>query len=167
MRGEGWGELQGLSQWVQLFTGAKINLADLSPYLIYKVVPSRNWYTKSSSFYELNQPKMCRRHTVLRATERMQDCIGIIKGVRTLTESEVYYKGTPLHPPPPPPPIVIKSKRGLWVQNGVESNHLSILLSSSSFVKSLRAAGAQVHLRPPPSPLPPLLCSLILLCVPW
>ncbi len=34
--GEG-GELRGLSQWVQLYTGAKINFGDLVPYLIYGV----------------------------------------------------------------------------------------------------------------------------------
>ncbi len=32
--GEG-GELQGLSQWVQLYTGAQINFGDLTPYLTY------------------------------------------------------------------------------------------------------------------------------------
>ncbi len=31
----GGGELRGLSQWVQLFTGAKINFGYLTPYLIY------------------------------------------------------------------------------------------------------------------------------------
>jgi hypothetical protein len=32
---EGRGELQDLSQWVQLYTGAQINIGDLIPYLTY------------------------------------------------------------------------------------------------------------------------------------
>ncbi len=35
MRREG-GELWGLSQWVQLYTGAQINFGDLTPYLTYE-----------------------------------------------------------------------------------------------------------------------------------
>jgi hypothetical protein len=31
----GGGEFQGLSQWVQLYTGAQINFADLTPHLTY------------------------------------------------------------------------------------------------------------------------------------
>ncbi len=31
----GRGELRGLSQWVQLYTGAQINFGDLTPYLTY------------------------------------------------------------------------------------------------------------------------------------
>jgi hypothetical protein len=31
----GGGELRGLSQWVQLYTGAQINFGDLTPYLTY------------------------------------------------------------------------------------------------------------------------------------
>jgi hypothetical protein len=30
--GEGGGELWGLGEWVQLYTGAKINFGDLTPY---------------------------------------------------------------------------------------------------------------------------------------
>ncbi len=36
MRVEG-PELRGLSQWVQLYTGAQINFGDLTPYLTYLV----------------------------------------------------------------------------------------------------------------------------------
>ncbi len=35
MRGKGGGELRGLSQWVQWYTGAQINFGDLTPYLTY------------------------------------------------------------------------------------------------------------------------------------
>jgi len=35
--GGGGGELRGLSQWVQLYTGAQINFGDLTPYLTYVV----------------------------------------------------------------------------------------------------------------------------------
>ncbi len=31
----GGGQLRGLSQWVQLYTGAQINFGDLTPYLTY------------------------------------------------------------------------------------------------------------------------------------
>jgi hypothetical protein len=31
----GKGELRGLSQWIQLYTGAQLNLGDLTPYLTY------------------------------------------------------------------------------------------------------------------------------------
>jgi hypothetical protein len=34
----GGGELRGLSQWVQLYTGAQINFGDLTPYLIYAFI---------------------------------------------------------------------------------------------------------------------------------
>ncbi len=37
--GEGGGELRGLSQWVQLYTGAQINFGDLTPYLNYGISP--------------------------------------------------------------------------------------------------------------------------------
>ncbi len=36
----GGGELRGLSQWVQLYTGAQINCGDLTPYLTYGCAPS-------------------------------------------------------------------------------------------------------------------------------
>jgi hypothetical protein len=40
----GGGKLRGLSQWVQLYTGAQINFADLTPYLTYGCrVSERGW----------------------------------------------------------------------------------------------------------------------------
>ncbi len=35
MQGKGGGELRGLSQWVQLYAGAQINVRDLTAYLTY------------------------------------------------------------------------------------------------------------------------------------
>ncbi len=46
MRGEGRGELLGLSQFVQLYTGAQINFGDLTPYLTYDDMPISTFWWK-------------------------------------------------------------------------------------------------------------------------
>ncbi len=51
----GGGELRGLSQWVQLYTGAQINFGDLTPYLIYEkysqiLLPSMHWFPRSFNY---------------------------------------------------------------------------------------------------------------------
>ncbi len=60
-RGEG-GELRGLSQWAQLYTGAQINFGDLTPYLTYRhPTPSRTKVNQAINLLSTSYPFEPRR----------------------------------------------------------------------------------------------------------